>query len=105
VVGLANGGRREGVRGGDVGARLEVGAVDLADELGPRQVEQVGIALDVSRVVAETLAAKLLLGEALSLQQHAPGTVEYDDPLVENALQLFDRVRHPCSSRLKSSRE
>ena len=48
---------------------------------------------------------ELFLRQALSLQEHAPGAVEHDDPLVEKALQLCDCVRHPRSSRLKSSQE
>ena len=34
----------------DVRARLEVGVVDLADDLGPREVQEVRIAGDVARV-------------------------------------------------------
>ena len=56
VVGLPDRGRREGVGGREVGAGREVGVVDLRHDLGARQVEEVGVALDVARVVAQPLA-------------------------------------------------
>ena len=54
VVGLADARRGEGVRGRDVGARLEVPPVHVEDDVRPRQVEQVGIAGDVAGVVDES---------------------------------------------------
>ena len=90
VVGLPDRGRGEGVRGGDVRAGREVGAMDLGDDVGVREVEQVGIAPDVVRVVGEALAAPFLLGDPAALEQHAPGSVEHDDPLVEKVLQPVD---------------
>jgi len=81
VVGLADRGRRERVGGRDVGARLEVRAVDLCHDLGLRQVEEVGIALDVPCVRREEIAAPLLLGETTALQEDAPRAVEHEDPL------------------------
>ena len=101
VVGLPDRGRRERVRRRHVGAGLEVGAMDRLDELGAGEVQQVGIALDVGRVVGEALAAPLLLGQPAALQQHPPGAVEHDDPLVEPGPQLFDPRRHcrSCAQR------
>ena len=75
VVRLADPRRREGVGGRDVGARLEVRAVDLAHDLGLRQVEQVRVPGDVELVVAEALAAVLLLAAYALLDQHAPRAV------------------------------
>ena len=99
VIGLADRGGREGVRRRDVGARVEVRAMGLGDDLRPRQVEQVGIALDLAVVVTEPLAAEVLLAEAASLEQHAPGAVEHDDALVEQRPQSRLGLRHqrlPC---------
>ena len=62
------------------------------DDVRPRQVEQVGIALDVARVVAEALAAEVLLGQAAVLEQDAPRAVEHDDPLGEECFESFARV-------------
>ena len=93
VVGLADRGGRERVRGGDVGAGLEVGLVDLGDDVWPREVQQVGVALDVAVVVREAVPAEVLLGQALALQQHAPGAVEQHDALGE---QVSRRLRASC---------
>ena len=62
------------------------------DDLRLRQVEQVGIALDVPRVLAEALAAPLLLGQAAVLEQDAPGSVEHDDPFGEECFESFAGV-------------
>jgi hypothetical protein len=53
------------------------------DDLRTGQVEQIGVALDVTRVRREALAAEVLLRQAAVLEQHAPGAVEDDDPLVQ----------------------
>ena len=94
VVGLADPGGGEGVGGRDVGAGGEVAPVDVEDHLRPRQVEQVGVARDVARVVAEALAAVRLLPADVPLDQDAPRSVEQDDPLVEQSLEMFDPVGH-----------
>ena len=103
VVRLADPRRREGVGGRDVGARLEVRAVDLAHDLGLRQVEQVRVPGDVERVVAEALAAVLLLATHTLLDQHAPRAVEDDDALPEDRFEPFPRVLHLLS--LSEARE
>ena len=85
VVRLADRRRREGVRRRDVGAGREVVVVDPRDDLGPRDVQQVGIAGDVVRVVAEPLAAVRLLAAQLALDEDAPRPVEDGDPFAEDA--------------------
>ncbi len=81
VVGLAD--RRRGERVGrrDVGARGQEGAVDLGDDVRPRQVEHVGIAGHVARAGGEALAAIVGRRQPARLDHRAPGTVEHDDPL------------------------
>jgi hypothetical protein len=68
--------------------------VDVAHDLRPRQVEQVRVAGDVERVVAEALAAVLLLAADALLDQHAPGAVEDGDALREDGFESFPRVVH-----------
>ena len=68
--------------------------MDRGDDLRLRQVEQVGIAAEVPRVIGEALAAELLLGEAAPLQQNAPGPVEHGNALSEDLLQPVARIRH-----------
>ena len=66
------------------------------DDVRPREVQQVGIARDVARMVAEALAAVRLLAAHLALDQHAPGAVEHRDPLAENGASSFCRVPGIC---------
>src|SRR5205085_9458990 len=83
VIRLADACRGERVRGRDVGAGFEVAAVNAADDLGPREVQEVGVARDVARMLAEALAAVRLLPSYVALDQHPPRTVEHHDSLAE----------------------
>ena len=103
VVGLTDPRGGERVRRRDVRTGGEVGVVDLGHELRPRQVEEVGIALDVARVVAKALAAVLVLRELAPVDEHTPGAVEDEDPLGEKVLELFADVLHEYGSRLQRS--
>src|SRR5918994_957973 len=105
VVALTDGRRRERVRRRDVRAGGEVRAVDVRDDLGARDVEDVGIARERSRVVGEPLAAVRLLAFDLALDQHSPGPVEHDDPLVEKLPELLDPFAQRKRSRPKEGRE
>ena len=80
VVGLADAGGRERIRGRDVGAGREVVVVDRCHEGGLRQVEEIRVALNVVRVVTKLLASVLLLRQAATVDEHAPGSVEDEDP-------------------------
>jgi hypothetical protein len=62
---------------------LEVRVVDLRDDVRRGQVEEVGVALDVVRVRGEAVASILLLREPAPMDEHAPRTVEDEDPLGE----------------------
>jgi hypothetical protein len=88
VVGLADPRRRERVRRRNVAAGGEVGLVDRAHDVRPRQVEQIRIVQQVARVVGEPLAAEVGLVEAAVLQEHAPGTVEHEDPFPGDACDV-----------------
>ena len=104
VVGLPDPRRREGVRRRDVRARIEVGVVDLGDDLRLRQVQEIGIALDVARVLAEALAPVLVLGQLAPVDEHAPGPVEHEDALGQKAASSCSaNVLHENDSRLKRS--
>jgi hypothetical protein len=59
--------------------------VNAGDDLRPREVEQIRVAGDVVRVVAEALAAIRLLTANVALDEHAPGAVEHHDPLAEES--------------------
>ena len=94
VVRLPDRRRGERVRRRDVGAGGEVVVVDPRDDLGPRDVQEVGVAGDVVRVVAEPLAAVRLLPAQLALDEDAPGAVEDGDPFAEDAFEALTRFRH-----------
>ena len=81
VVGLADRRRRERVGRRDVGAGCEVLPVHVEDDVRSGQVQDVRIALDVPRVVAESLAAVVGVVEPLPLEHRAPGAVEHEDAL------------------------
>ena len=96
VVTLSDGVGAERVGRRDVGAGLEVLPVDVEDHVGTGQVEQVGVARDVVRVVPERVVAVVGRREADLLEHRAPRTVEHDDPFVELLLQRL----HPCCGAL-----
>ncbi len=89
VVRLRDRGRCERVRGDEVGACLQVLTMDAADHVRSRQVEDVDVVLEQLGVVAEPLAAPVLFGQALLLQQHADRPVEDHDPLLEQPIETL----------------
>ncbi len=89
VVGLPDRRRRERVRRRQVGAGGEVLPVDVEHEVGPGQVEQVGIAGDVARMVGEALAAIVLRVEPGVLDHRPPRAVQHEDPLLQQVPQTL----------------
>ncbi len=89
VVRLRDRGRCERVRGDQVGACLQVLTMDAADHVRSRQVEDVDVVLEQLGVVAEPLAAPVLFGQALFLQQHADRPVKDHDPLLEQPIETL----------------
>ena len=87
VVRLPDRRGRERVRRRDVRARPEVGAVDVEDDLGTGEVEEVGIAGDLAGMVAEALAAVVRVLEPFPLQHRPPRAVEHENPLREQVAQ------------------
>ena len=83
VVGLDDDGRVERVRLDDVRARLEVRLVDAADDVGPRETEEVVVALEILAVIREALAAEVGLAELVALDHRAHRAVEHRNTLVE----------------------
>ena len=68
--------------------------MDLLDDVGPRQVQQVGVALELPLVLAETVAAEGRVVEAVSLDSGAHRAVEDQDPLREQSLQPVPCLVH-----------
>ena len=96
VVALADAGRREGVGGGDIRAGGEILPVDVQDDVGPGQVQDVRIARQVARVVTEPLRPVVVRRQARGLEGSAPGSVQDQDPLVER-LSEIPHVRCHCA--------
>ena len=92
VVGLGDAGGGERVGADDVGAGREVLAVDVTDDVGLGQREDVGVALEVVVVAGERLAAVVVLAELVALDQGAHRAVDHEDPLAEGGGQLLGRV-------------
>ena len=89
----------EGVGLDDVGARLEVGGVDRADDVGLREREQVVVPAELPRPVGEPLAPVLPLAQAVGLDHRAHGAVEHQDPLGQQRLEQAT-VASPGSGEL-----
>ena len=92
--------RAEGVGFDNVGARLQVMAVDIDDVPGMRQTEDVGEILQIAIVVGKPLApdGRLVQLQPLNLRAHRP--VEQQNPLVEQGFQGFGLIIHIQSEHL-----
>src|ERR1051325_11807420 len=67
--------------------------MNLADHVGPRQDEEVVVALQVAGVLAESIAPELRLRQRVALDHRPHGAVEEEDPSGEQVVQPF-RCRH-----------
>ncbi len=83
----------EGVRRDQVGAGVEVLAVDRGDQVRRGDAEQVVVALHVGRPVGEPLTAVARLVRPVPLDRRAHGAVEDEDALLEERSQLRRGVR------------
>ena len=68
--------------------------MDVQHDVRPGQVEQVGVAGDLARMVGEALAAVVGVLEPGALQHGPPRAVEHEDPLVEKCFESVARVAH-----------
>ena len=84
----------EGVGLEDVGAGVEVGAVDVADDGRLRDDQEVVVALELAGVVLEAVAAVVLFLQLELLDHGAHRAVEVDDALAQEGLKaLAGRVQ------------
>ena len=94
VIRLRDRRRGEGVGGDEVGACLEVIAMYLRDDVGPREAQHVNVVAQGTRMILEAFAAEVLFGQALALDEDAHGPVEDDDALPEQLVQpVSNRIR------------
>jgi hypothetical protein len=87
VVLLRDAGGAEGVGLHQVSAGGQVLLVDAADDLGPREHQQLVVPLYVDRVVGEARAAEVRLGELVALDHRAHRAIEDQDAAGEQLAQ------------------
>ena len=83
VIGLGNGRRIEGVGLDDVGPGVEKTAMDVGDDPGPGDRQQVVVALQVRGMVGEPPAPEISFFELVLLDHGAHGAVEHQDAFLE----------------------
>ncbi len=93
IVGLRDAVGVERVGLDDVGAGLEIGAVDLLDHVGAGDHQQVVIALQVVGMIDEAPATVIRLAEAVALDHRPPRAVENEDALGKQPLERPQCVR------------
>ncbi len=87
VVGLRDRGGGERVGLDDVGAGLQILPVDGGDIVGPRQHQQIAVALEVGAVRLEAVAAKGVVAQLQPLNHRAHRAVEDEDALGEQLVK------------------
>ena len=87
VVALGHGGGAEGVGLDRFGAGREVGVVDAGDDVGLRQHQDVGVALEVVPVIGEPRAAVVGVGQVVALHHRAHGPVQHEDAACEEGVE------------------
>ncbi len=75
----------------DVGARLEEAAVDVGDDIGLGEAEEIAVALEVLVMILEALAAEIGLGELELLQGGAHRAVDDDDAFLQEGFEGMER--------------
>ena len=87
VVGLGHRGGAKGVGLDQVGATGQIAFVDVGNQIGPGQAEQLVVAFDVLVEVLEALAPVLRLAELEALDHGAHGAVKNGNALAQKAGQ------------------
>ena len=87
------------------GARIEILLVDPTDDVRASQNEQIVVALKTARMIAKPVAPEILLCEARLLDHRAHRSVEEEDPLFDQLLELLCRsvVAHAPQASLRGS--
>uniref|UniRef100_A0A0N4ZXP4 EF-hand domain-containing protein n=1 Tax=Parastrongyloides trichosuri TaxID=131310 RepID=A0A0N4ZXP4_PARTI len=90
VIRLGDGRRGEGVGLRNIGPGGVVDVVQISHDVGPRQDQQVVVALLRMVVVAETLAAEIFFRQIAALDHHAPTAVQHQNALFRRRVQGGD---------------
>ena len=90
---LGDGGCREGVGLNDVRASFKKTAVDVADDIGACQCEDVTIVEDVLVCIFKAFPAGVLFCEAIAADGGAHGSIEHEDALFKRSGEFGGGVR------------
>lgn len=88
IVGHGDGGAVERVGFNDVSAGLQVGSVDLCNDVGPGDHKQVVVALELSVVALVAVTAEVSLLQLILLDRGAHRAIDEDDALLHKGLEL-----------------
>ena len=102
-VGLRDGRRRERVRLDDVGPGLEIGVVNVRDELRSGEDQEIDVVLHRDGMRAKPLAAHVALVQPVLLHHGAHGAVENQHALGEETIERG--ANRPSAPRLRSARD
>ena len=91
---LADSVGRESVSGYDVGACLDVKSVDILDDLGCRQAENVVVASQRNRMRSEAFAVKVFGRQPKLLNLRAHSTVQNEDALSQQVPYVLKSLFH-----------
>ena len=87
IVGLGCPGRIEGIGLYDMGAGPQVGPVNVGNDIGTGQVEQVVVALQLRLVIEKVFTAIILLAQLVALDHGSHGAVDNRDTLFQQVNQ------------------
>ena len=95
-----DGGGAERIRFDNIGAGVEILAMDLSDDLGLGQLEEFEASLQVLALpIAKAIAAIIGFGEVITLDHGAHGAIENDDAFLEEGFEGVER--HWAGGELK----
>ena len=94
IVGHGDAAGVEAVGLDNIRTRLEIGCVNVADDLRLGQHQQVIVALDIHMPVGKALATIIRLLEFVALDHGAHGAIQDEDALLEMRLQQLGCVGH-----------
>jgi len=63
--------------------------MDVLDDVGAREVQEIGVTRNVARMVTEAFAAVVAVGEGPGLDRRPIGAVEHEDPFGQQRLESF----------------
>ena len=92
VIGLGDRRRVKGIRLDDVGAGLQIGGVDLADDVGLGERKEIVVPFQVPGGVAEAFAAIARFVQPIALDHRPHRPVEKEDALVEKTAEFARKV-------------